>query len=457
MTQARSLERTLVVRVVAVLAVGLLLVTGALVLVLALHLRGATSDNLDAAITTVERADAAGTTLNEARVSRVLPTGGAIAFVAEDGAVTAIAPDALDISRLPVDAAPGPEVRFESGDRTYVARVIETEALGLTDASGDAIEVDRVLVALDVTSDRATVARVSAIAVVVAVIATVALALVARAVVRRSIAPVREIAATSARIARTGEPEPLPDGGPFRETAILAASVDDALRRRTEAERAVRDFVADASHELRTPVAKVQGWGEVALHADPADPRARHAIERVVGAAEELAGIVDELALLARLDADPTGPREPVDVGALAREVVADAAVVAPEACITCAVAPGLPTMAGDTGALRRALRNLVGNAVQHGGVAVEVTVAARDGGVAVEVSDHGPGVPPELRDRVFDRFFSGAPGNPRHSGLGLAIVSAVARAHGGRVALLDRAPGATFRLWLPGADAPTR
>ncbi|WP_062515944.1 sensor histidine kinase [Demequina gelatinilytica] len=457
MTRRRSLESTLVGRVVAVLAIGLVAVAGLVVGALSLHLRAAAEETLAAAVATVERADAAGTTLSEARVSRVLPTGGAVAFVTADGSVRAIAPEALDVRALPVEAEPGEGLRFTLGDRVYVAETIATEGLTLRTEDGPEEPVARVLVALDVTSDRATVRRVSFIAVAVALLGAAALAVVGRAVVRRSLAPVEEVAAAAARIARTGEAEPMPDGGPYDETMALAASVDDALRRRTEAERAVRDFVADASHELRTPVAKIQGWAEVALSAAPDNPRGRHATERVIGAAEELAAIVDELGLLARLDAAPRTSRERIDVGALAREVVADAGVVAPAAALTCHVGDGVPAVVGDRAALTRAVRNLVGNALQHGGERIDVRVEAVDGGAAVTVADDGPGIPRELRTRVFDRFFSTAPGNPRHSGLGLAIVGAAARTHGGRAEVLDSDRGATVLLWLPAAiGAPT-
>ena len=450
-----SLERTLVFRVVAVTVVGLVAVTLALLWTLAIHLRSAADDDLAAAVDVVSSTeDGPGSTIvvDENRLARILPPRTLVAVITVDGQMQVLSAAAIDVALLPIDPRDEAPFAFRIGMHRYRGAVVDADSLALAGASGEggSVEVDRVLVAIDVTSDRQTVRTVSLVALALTLLTTLALAVVGRTVIRRSLAPLNAIAATASKIAESGVAEPMPVDTPFAETEAIARSVDDAITRRTIAERAIRDFVADASHELRTPIAKVQGWSEVLLEGRLDSDKSRDAIERIVGAAEELGGVVDELALLASLDVTPHVTKEPVDVGALAREVTEDAVVAAADATVTCHVAEGIGVINADAAALRRALRNLVGNAVQHGGGIVTVAVTRDSGVILIEVADEGPGIAATVRGRVFDRFFTTSPGRGRHSGLGLAIVDAVARAHGGTVTLRDSGRGAHFVLSLP-------
>jgi len=454
----RSLERTLAWRVVAVLIVGLLALSATLVWTLAWQLRGAADGDIETALEVVAGAqDNAGdgpVAINEARLGRILPSRTLVAIVANDGAVRAISTSAVDVGALPVDHATGEIFAFTLGSKRYRGEVVEADAVAADASTGEVIEVDRLLVAIETTSDRHTVRNLTIVAGGLTAIAAAALALVARAVIRRSLTPVRDIAAAASAVAATGASEPMPSGDPFSETQALARSVDDALRRRETAERAIRDFVADASHELRTPLAKVQGWADLLASGQLDDEAAAAAADKILGAAEELGGVVDELALLAALDVAPQRAQAEVRLGDLVREVIDEAWALYPDAIQNFFPEPEAEgaTVKGDATALRRAVRNLVGNAVQHGGEGVHVSAAlhATDAELVLIVSDTGPGIPPESRERIFDRFFTTSAGNGRHSGLGLAIVAAVARAHGGRVEVLDSPIGATFALTLP-------
>jgi len=236
-----------------------------------------------------------------------------------------------------------------------------------------------------------------------------------------------------------------------------------ALRPLSAALTLQRRFVADAGHELRTPVTLLStraqllrrrlrsdseaGTGPAALLAD---------IEGIVADSTRLGEILEDLLVAA--DPVASQSRQPVDLTELACGVLAAAAPQAAERDIRLTGpqpgtgplrAPGSPV------ALRRAVTALVDNAVRHAEHEVTVGVHTRNGHVLVEVSDDGPGIDPAMAPRLFERFVSGRPGpsqTRRRYGLGLALVSEIAAAHGGRVELLERSePGATLRIRLPG------
>lgn len=455
----RSLQTNLVWRVVAVLVAGLLALSATLVWTLAWQLQNAADDDITTALEVVadaqDNANGGPVTFNEERLSRILPPRALIAIVAADGSVRVLGSAAVDVDALPVDHPEGAVFAFTLGAKRYRGEVVQVDTIASDARTGDVIQASRLLVAIETTADRHTVRNLTIVAGGLTAIAAVALALVAHAVIRRSLAPVRDIAAAASAVAATGAPEPIPSGDPFSETQMLARAVDDALRRREAAERAIRDFVADASHELRTPLSKVQGWADL-LASGQLDDDGAVAADKILGAAEELGGVVDELALLAALDVAPSRAQAEVDLGALVREVMDEARELYPDAIQTFFPDPDPEAagvaVTGDATSLRRAVRNLVGNAVQHGGEGVEVSAAlhATDSDLVLIVSDTGPGIPPESRERIFDRFFTTSAGSGRHSGLGLAIVAAVARAHEGRVEVLDSSVGATFALTLP-------
>jgi two-component system OmpR family sensor kinase len=246
------------------------------------------------------------------------------------------------------------------------------------------------------------------------------------------------------------------------EAAALTVAVQQAFDAQRRAEDRLRSFVADAGHELRTPLATMHGWIDLYVQGGLNDAdQLDHAMERMQAEVGRMRLLVDELALLAHLDAARPLNREPVDVVALAREVVDDARVVSTDRVIDLRGAVDA-VVDGDGPRLQRMLRNLVGNAVQHTapGTPVTVIVSHREGRVVIAVRDEGDGIAPEHLPHVLERFYRADPGRSRasggSSGLGLAIVEAIVSAHGGTIGITSTSgQGTTVRVSLP-APAPS-
>jgi two-component system OmpR family sensor kinase len=236
----------------------------------------------------------------------------------------------------------------------------------------------------------------------------------------------------------------------------MLGQIEGAFDEKQASEDRLRRFVADASHELRTPLTSIRGYAElwragaISTESEQAD-----AMRRVEHEAARMGRLVDDMLLLARLDEGRPLDLTDVDLARIAEDAVADARAVEPGRPISL-IAHEAVVVSGDADRLRQVTANLVVNALVHTppGTAVEVRVR-RDGSTAVlEVADHGPGLPPELATRVFERFVRADPARTRATGgagLGLAIVAAVVEAHGGR-AEVESTPGegATFRVVLP-------
>jgi signal transduction histidine kinase len=237
--------------------------------------------------------------------------------------------------------------------------------------------------------------------------------------------------------------------------ALLAALaralvlIDRAASEARASEAAMRTFLTDASHELRTPVAALQATAERLLREQPARP-ARDAIEaQLARDSRRLGHLIDDLLNLARLDARERPHREPVDLADLASAAVAATRTIDPPARVQLLTSSPVPATA-DRDALLRAVRNLLDNALAVADtVVIEVTQTAN--GPVISVSDNGPGVPADQRERIFEPFVR-LPRNPRAgTGLGLAIVRRTIESHGGTITC-DPTPtgGARFTLRLP-------
>jgi two-component system, OmpR family, sensor kinase len=220
--------------------------------------------------------------------------------------------------------------------------------------------------------------------------------------------------------------------------------------------------VADASHELRTPLTSI--LANLELLESELEGERREMADSALRSSRRMRRLVADLLLLARADAGREVPAVPVDLSAVAREAAAEAGALSSDHPLALDV-QGPVTVNGVADDLHRLAGNLIENALLHTPPGTPVTVSVRrDGDSAVlEVADRGPGVPQKLRERVFERFASGAGDGSgargRGSGLGLAIVRAVADAHGGRVELSEAAGGgARFLVRLPAIDeAPVR
>ncbi|MEV4174902.1 HAMP domain-containing sensor histidine kinase [Nonomuraea sp. NPDC049709] len=309
----------------------------------------------------------------------------------------------------------------------------------------------------------------SAIAIAVAVSAFVLLllGLAADAVVRLGLRPLTRMESTAGHIARGDFARRVHAHDPHTEPGRLATAMNVMLDRlqseiaaRTESEARMRRFLADASHELRTPLTSVRGFAE--LHRRGGGDT-DEAMRRIEDEAARMGVLVNDLLTLAQLDEERPLDRGSVDLLEVAADTIRDARVRVPGRQVRLAGYGGrlVPvSVVGDEARLRQVAANLVGNALCHTPPDADVTVrVGRSGSSAVlEVADTGPGVPPEHVPRLFDRLYRVSQGRSRSdggAGLGLAIVSAIVRAHGGRVEL-DTGPGrgATFRVLLPDYEA---
>ena len=290
------------------------------------------------------------------------------------------------------------------------------------------------------------------------------------ALARRAMSPIANLTQAARGIARTRDPGvSLPKPEADDEVADLANTLDDMLRAldasRAETEGALarqREFVADASHELRTPLTSILANLEL-LEAE-LQGEARDMAGSALRSSRRMRRLVADLLLLARADAGREGLRETVDLAEVVSEAAAEAMPVAAGHELAVRLPSGNgggPYVIGVSDDLHRLALNLIENALAHTPPGTEVEVAlVRDGDFAVlTVSDAGPGIPPELRGRIFDRFVRGSGESAGGgSGLGLAIVRAVAERHGGTVRVDESGTGGarfTVRLPAPPAAGP--
>jgi two-component system sensor histidine kinase MprB len=295
--------------------------------------------------------------------------------------------------------------------------------------------------------------RLRVVLVLLVIIGTALAAGISRLFARRVVAPVTELTEAAEHIEATGDLGRRIEAGGHDEVGRMAEHFNGMLTRLQSSQAQQRQLVADASHELRTPVTSLRTNVEVLRDADGwasiSEDERRALLDDVVEQAEELGNLVGDLIELAR-DGEAPMVADDVRLDELVAEAVVRARRHAPRVAFTLRSEGSVVTGAPDR--IARAINNLLDNAAQHAD-RVEVTVG-RDGTVVVR--DHGPGVPGEDVEHLFDRFYRGATARGRPgSGLGLAIVRQVAEAHGGSVRL--EAPedgGARFVLSLPGSPA---
>ena len=271
-------------------------------------------------------------------------------------------------------------------------------------------------------------------------------------VVAGALAPLGRMTALAGRIAagdRGARLRPTRPGTDLGRTAVAFDGMLDALE---DSERRMRGVLADASHDLRTPIAGLLAAAESLLRDDPDRAERERRLVAMVRESRRAGRLVDDLLLMARLDgADPTAElrRQPVDLAALAEEVASGQRLLGADAR---SAATGRAWVLGDPQQLTRVLTNLADNARRLAG-SIRFAVRTEPGRVLVEVTDDGPGVPPADRERIFQRFVRLDPavtGDTARHGLGLPIARAVARAHGGDLTCADAPLGARFVLTLP-------
>lgn len=320
------------------------------------------------------------------------------------------------------------------------------------------------LVATPLADVAATLQRLVIVEVVVGAIVLLAVAVLALWLVRVGLRPLAGIGETAGAIAAgdlSRRVEPAENRTEVGRLGLalnsMLAQIEAAFQERQASEDRLRRFVADASHELRTPLTSIRGYAELFRRGAESRPEdLAVAMGAIEAQASRMGVLVDDLLLLARLDQGRPLEREPVDLGRVAADAVATATAIEPDRPIDLE-ADGPAPLLGDEGRLRQVVDNLLDNVRVHtpAGTPVRVTVETDDEDVLLSVADEGPGVPPEVAPRMFERFYRGDPARSRETGgagLGLAIVSAIVQAHGGTVsAESPDGGGAVIRLRLPG------
>jgi two-component system OmpR family sensor kinase len=348
-----------------------------------------------------------------------------------------------------------------AGDDRWRVLVATTDGGGLVVLATSLREVDA-------TAERLLLIDAAVLLLVVAV-----LGLIAAAVVRIGLRPLTRMERISAEIAAGDFSRRVEGTDPHTEPGRLGIALNIMLDRigseieaRAASERRLRQFVADASHELRTPLTSIRGFAELYRRGGaPPGPILDETMSRIESEAARMTVLVEDLLLLARLDQQRPLRRDQVDLLAIAADTIRDARARAPERTIRLAPVgaddgPLEPvTVPGDEYRLRQVATNLVANAVQHTPPEAEITVrVGRVPGAdeaVLEVADTGQGIPDEHATRIFERLYrvdssrTRAPGVG--SGLGLSIVAAIVRHHGGRVELETAVGrGSRFRVLLP-------
>ncbi|WP_328856939.1 sensor histidine kinase [Williamsia herbipolensis] len=374
-------------------------------------------------------------------------------------------PDLSDLSRFSTDpvtvaSATGSDVRWR------VVKVTATNPSGVSITSVVAIKLN------DVDD---TVTRLIWLQLGVGLGVVVVVGGLGYLLVRTSLRPLRRVEETAEKIAGGDLDQRVPTSPPNTEVGRLATSLNVMLHQIQNAfaataaseeqarssEDKMRRFIADASHELRTPLTSIRGFSE--LYRQGAMTDTGQLMARIETEAGRMGLLVEELLMLARLDAQRPLERAQVDLLSLASDSVHSARAMAPEREIALQVlgGPGIPAVMGDAARLSQVLSNLITNVIRHtpDDATITVQIGTDDRDAIISVVDTGPGLAPADRARVFERFFRGDSSRHRDggvggSGLGLSIVAALVDAHGGTVGVDDTpGGGATFRVRIPRAE----
>jgi two-component system OmpR family sensor kinase len=338
------------------------------------------------------------------------------------------------------------------------------------------------VVGVSLSNVNSSLSRLKTIEAIVIASVLVALSILAWLVIRVGLRPLDRIGATAGAIAAGDLSRRVSPAGGRTEVGRLGAAlnamlgqIEQAFAKRQESEERLRRFLSDASHELRTPLTSIRGYAELFRLGAAAGPQDTvRAMRRIEEEASRMGVLVEELLALARLDEMPVTVREPVDLAPLVEDAGRDARAVSPGRTISVSIKPdarGAPAthlVSGDIHQLRQVLANVVSNAIKHtpGRTPIELKLQSDGGLERIEVRDHGPGLPEDAQDAVFERFWRAEAGRERGkagAGLGLAIVAEIVEAHGGRVSAAN-APdgGAVFvieieRIVADGGDSEGR
>ena len=307
-----------------------------------------------------------------------------------------------------------------------------------------------------------TLSQLRFLFLILGLIALIAIAMAARWIIALGLKPLEAVEDTAEAIAAGDLSARLPAAKPDTEVGRLTTSLNTMLARieesftaRLESENKLRRFVADASHELRTPRTEIRGFAE--LHRQGAvvgEDKTKELINRIEKESVRMSSLVEDLLLLARLDQSRELAKEPVDLNTLITEAVASARAAGPNHPIEIKLEASEIFVLGDSQRIHQVIANLLANARAHTPNGTQISITAMQGvsETTIAVSDKGPGLSKADQDRIFERFYRADPSRVRNSGegsgLGLSIVDAVMKAHGGYVTVKSEVgQGATFTL----------
>ncbi len=482
-----TLGRRLVIRVTALVALVAFLLIGTTALATRTAVLGQIDKQLDGVADRSQRADPRG----QQGPGRVLQVSGqplnTIVAVVTDGTgprrgqvLTEGGPEQLPVEVLDAVALVSTGKDKQSVELPGLGRyrIFGTSVNVIT--NGD-VQPGRVYYGLSLDEADHTLLNLVGLEIVLAVLAVVGAAAGARSVVIRSLRPLNRVAATAQQVSQLpldrGEVAlavrvPPEDADPTSEVGRVGQAlnhmlnnVEDALAARQASEVKVRQFVADASHELRNPLAAIRGYAELTRRNRSEMPEdAAYAMARVESEAERMSRLVEDLLLLARLDSGPDLDVGPTDMTEIVINAVSDARAAGPDHVWQLAL-PEEPVVAlGDRHRLHQVVTNLLANARTHtpAGTRVQTAVAITDGRATITVADDGPGIPQEIQEQVFERFTradtsrvrAAGAAQGKSTGLGLAIVSAVVEAHQGTVRVASQPGHTEFVVELPRAPA---
>ncbi|CEI24313.1 sensor histidine kinase [Propionibacterium freudenreichii] len=375
------------------------------------------------------------------------------------------------IAKVPVDPRAHTVRLAELGSYRVVASNVR---IGVPNADGSESTVSaKLFVGVPMERSNSVIHRLVIFEAILAALAIGTAAIIARSVVRRSLDPLNHLATTADEVSRMdlekGEvnlPSRIPNSetDPKNEVGRVGLSfnrmldnVEGALTAREASENKVKQFVADASHELRNPLASIRGYAELAQRrANELDPDTAFAMSRITSESERMSGLVEDMLLLARLDTKPELQLAETDVVEVVLNAASDAQVAGPDHHWRLNLPDEAVTVMADRNQLHQVVANLLSNARKHtpAGTQVDTSVGIEGDQAVIRVHDNGPGVPPEIADKVFERFARADVARTHDkegsTGLGLAIVAAVMAAHGGTAALDSSDGHTTFTLRLP-------
>jgi two-component system OmpR family sensor kinase len=310
-----------------------------------------------------------------------------------------------------------------------------------------------------------TLRRLQGLFILIGLAMILFIALASRKVIKVGLRPLETVEATAERIAQGDLTARLPDVKPNTEVGRLVNTLNTMLGRieesfsaRVESESKLRRFVADASHELRTPITAIRGFAE--LHRQGAvegEEKTKELIGRIESESKRMGSLVEDLLLLARLDQSREMKSVPVNLSKLVADAVASASAAGPNHVVRFDKPAEEIYALGDNDRIHQVVANLLANARTHtpSGTTIDVSIAQSEDGVRIRIADNGPGLSSQDQERIFERFYRADSSRVRQdgegTGLGLSIVDAVMRAHAGQVTVeSELGKGAAFTLFFP-------